>query len=76
MAPDQAGWDEADKSFLAARAGFLRSIDDLGKVADEPMRKMLGPVQSQFAAVVVSQDKGESARPGEVGYSGISDNYH
>jgi methyl-accepting chemotaxis protein len=57
LALDQTGWDEADKSFLAARAGFQTSIDDLGKVADEPMRKMLGPVQSQFAAVTVSQDK-------------------
>ena len=26
LAPDQAGWDEADKSFLAARAGFQKSI--------------------------------------------------
>src|SRR5450755_3901293 len=57
LAPDQAAWDQADKSFLATRAGFQKSIDDLRKVADEPMRKMLGPVESQYAAAVVSQDK-------------------
>ena len=36
---------------------FQKSIDELHKVADEQMRKMLAPVESQFAAVTISQDK-------------------
>jgi len=60
LAPDQAGWDMADKSFLAARAGFQKSVDDLYKAADEPMRKILAPVGPQFAAVAASQDKAKA----------------
>jgi methyl-accepting chemotaxis protein len=57
LASDQAGMDQSDKLFVAARAAFQRNIDDLRKVADEQMRKMLAPVESQHAAVMVSQDK-------------------
>jgi methyl-accepting chemotaxis protein len=57
LASDQAGMDQSDKLFLAARATFQRSMDDLRKVADEQMRQKLAPVESQYAAVVVSQDK-------------------
>ncbi len=57
LASDQAGMDQSEKLFLAARATFQRSIDDLRKVADEQMRQKLAPVESQYAAVMVSQDK-------------------
>jgi methyl-accepting chemotaxis protein len=51
LASDQAGMDQSDKLFLAARATFQRSIDDLRKVADEQMRQKLAPVESQYAGV-------------------------
>ena len=62
--------------FLAARAGFQRSIDDLRKVADEQMRKMLAPVESQYAAVMVSQDKVKALGQVRSNAQAYQDDYH
>src|SRR6476619_2196175 len=57
LVTDKADMELYKKHFLAARATFQKSIDELHRVADEQMRKMLAPVESQFAAVRISQDK-------------------
>lgn len=57
LAPDDATWEQSDRAFLAARAGFQKSIDDLNRVGDEPIRKALVSAQSQFAALSASQDR-------------------
>ena len=57
LATDKADMEQSEKHFLAARVSFQKGIDELHKVADEQMRKMLAPVESQFAAVKISQDK-------------------
>ena len=57
VATDNAELEQSEKAFLAARAGFQKSIDDLSKVANEPIRRMLVSAQSQFAALAASQDR-------------------
>jgi methyl-accepting chemotaxis protein len=57
VATDDAEREQSEKAFLAARTGFQKNIDDLSRVADEQIRKMLVSAQSQFAALTASQDR-------------------